>query len=288
MRVFGQWRRRRLVTCARAELIKQSRTQPRRLGLARCILQTRDGRLRRQRCPACRTAADCDLHQRIVPQPVEVDGVLVAASDRRRTRHHHLEHRVPDALRIAPIRHRCRKPPAHPERGERHTPVAAILRPARTPKGSEVVAHGGCGGGLMHIAIRWNTDLLRESLVCAAQNVSSMSRTSSLPGFTWRPAACILERASRRAWFCVAAHLSRCFPSTFHLSGARNSQLILLAAISRRMAVCCCCERRSAEPPTRQINPERAASRVALHRSRQTERRHASERLTCKKAPRNA
>src|SRR4030095_14807768 len=38
----------------------------------------------------------------------------------------------------------------------------------------------------------------------------------------------------------------RCFPSTFHLSGARNSQLILLAAISRRMAVCCCCERRSA------------------------------------------
>ena len=33
----------------RAELIKQSRRQPRRLGLARCILQTRDGRLRRQR-----------------------------------------------------------------------------------------------------------------------------------------------------------------------------------------------------------------------------------------------
>ena len=31
------------------------------------------------------------------------------------------------------------------------------------------------------------------------------------------------------------------------------------------------------EPPTRQINPERVASRVASHRSRQTERRHASE-----------
>ena len=41
------------------------------------------------------------------------------------------------------------------------------------------------------------------------------------------------------------------------------------------------------EPPTRQINLERAASRVASHRSRQTERRHGSERLTCKKAPRN-
>jgi hypothetical protein len=36
------------------------------------------------------------------------------------------------------------------------------------------------------------------------------------------------------------------------------------------------------EPPKRQINPERAASRVASHRSRQTERRHASVRLACK------
>jgi hypothetical protein len=30
---------------------------------------------------------------------------------------------------------------------------------------------------------------------------------------------------------------------TFHLSDARNSQLILTAAISRRMAAFCCCER---------------------------------------------
>jgi hypothetical protein len=50
-----------------------------------------------------------------MPQPVEIDGVLVATSDRRRTRHYHLEHCVPDALRIASIRHRFRKPPAHPE-----------------------------------------------------------------------------------------------------------------------------------------------------------------------------
>jgi len=174
---------------ARAELIKQSRRQPRRLGLARCILQTRDGRLRRQRCPACRTAADCDLHQRIVPQPVEVDGVLVAASDRRRTRHHHLEHRVPDALRIAPIRHRCRKPPAHPELALRRSQqqqtairrlIAAskinceFLAPDRWKvEGKQhIVAHGGCGGGLMHIAIRWNTDLLRESLVSCHSRLS--------------------------------------------------------------------------------------------------------------------
>jgi hypothetical protein len=32
-----------------------------------------------------------------VSQPVKVDGVLVAACNRRRARHHHLEHRVLDA-----------------------------------------------------------------------------------------------------------------------------------------------------------------------------------------------
>jgi ATP-dependent DNA ligase len=82
-----------------------------------CILQTRDGRLRRQRCPAYRTAADRNLHQRIVPQPVEVDGILIAARDRRRARHHHLEHRVPDAFRIAPIRQAAGPFRIHPERG---------------------------------------------------------------------------------------------------------------------------------------------------------------------------
>src|ERR1700681_5093481 len=61
----------------RAELIEESRSEPRRLGLARRILQTADGRLRGQRCPGLRTAADRDLHQRIMPQPVEVDGILV-------------------------------------------------------------------------------------------------------------------------------------------------------------------------------------------------------------------
>src|ERR1700674_1198696 len=37
-----------------------------------------------------------------------------------------------------------------------------------------------------------------------------------------------------------------CFPSTFHPSAARNSQLILTAVINPPMAACCCCERRSA------------------------------------------
>ena len=97
----------------RAELIEQSRGEPRRLGLARCILQTADGRLRGQRFTALRTAADRELHQRVVPQPVEVDGILVPARDRQNTRHHHLEHRMPDAVRIAAIRHCFGEPPAH-------------------------------------------------------------------------------------------------------------------------------------------------------------------------------
>ena len=50
-----------------------------------------------------------------MPQPVEVDGILVAAGDRTDTRHHHFEHRVPDAARIAPIRHRIGKPPTNAE-----------------------------------------------------------------------------------------------------------------------------------------------------------------------------
>jgi hypothetical protein len=97
----------------RAELIEQSRGEPRRLGLARRILRTADGRLRGQRLTALRTAADRELHQRVVPQPVEVDGILVPAGDRQNTRHHHLEHRVPDALRIAAIRHCFGEPQAN-------------------------------------------------------------------------------------------------------------------------------------------------------------------------------
>jgi hypothetical protein len=38
---------------------------------------------------------------------------LEVTSDRRHPRHHHLEHRMPDVVRIAAIRHRLRKAPAH-------------------------------------------------------------------------------------------------------------------------------------------------------------------------------
>jgi len=69
--------------------------------------------LRGQRFTALRTAADRELHQRVVPQPVEVDGILVPARDRQNTRHHHLEHRMPDAVRIAAIRHCFGEPQAN-------------------------------------------------------------------------------------------------------------------------------------------------------------------------------
>jgi hypothetical protein len=87
---------------SRAGLIDKSSGEPRRL--ARPIFQTTDRRLRGQWRSALRTAPDRDLHQRVMPQQVEVDGILVAASDRTDARHHHFEHRVPDAARIAAIR----------------------------------------------------------------------------------------------------------------------------------------------------------------------------------------
>ena len=99
-----------------AELVNESRTQPRRLGLAGRVLQTADGRLRGQRCPALRTAPDRKLHQRIMAQPIEVVGIFIAAGDRRDTCHHHFEHRVSDAVCIAAIGHRVGKSPAHTER----------------------------------------------------------------------------------------------------------------------------------------------------------------------------
>ena len=164
----------------RAGLVDQRGGEPRCLRLARRILQTADRRLRGQRRPGGRTAADRDLHQRIMPQPVEVDGILVAARNRRDPRHHHFEHLVLDAARVASIRHCSGKPCAHPKPALRlsQQQQAAIRRLIaavkinceflasdrwKVERKQRIVAHGGCGGGLMHIAIRSNTDLLRES-----------------------------------------------------------------------------------------------------------------------------
>ena len=136
---------------------------------------------RSQRRPAFRQAADRKLEQRIVSQPVEVDGILVAAGDRRGARHHHLEHRVPDAIWIATIRHRIGEPTAHTELALRlpEQQQAAVRRLVAAVKihceflaadtwkvkGKRCsVGHGGCGARLIRDATRLDTDLLRESL----------------------------------------------------------------------------------------------------------------------------
>jgi hypothetical protein len=164
----------------RAELIEQSRSKPRRLGRARRILQTADGRLRGQRLPALRTAADRELHQRIVPQPVEVDCILVPAGDRQNTRHHHLEHRMPDAVRIAAIGHCFGEPPANAMFALRlpQKQQAAVGRLVAAGKidgeflasdrwqverKRRVVSHSGCGAGVDTRGNSRNISLLCES-----------------------------------------------------------------------------------------------------------------------------
>jgi hypothetical protein len=163
-----------------AELIDQGPAQSRRLALAGRVLQATDGRLRGQRRTALRTTADRDLHQRIVAKPIEIVRILVAARDRRAARHHHLEHRVPDAVRIAAIRHRFRKPPAHPELAlgfsqQQQTSIGRLVTTLKINcellavhrwqvEGEQrIVGHGGCGTGLIREATRRSNDLLCES-----------------------------------------------------------------------------------------------------------------------------
>src|SRR5262249_27731665 len=64
-----------------AELIDQRPGQARSLNFARCILQPRNRRLRGKWLPCFWTTANRNLHQRIVPQSVEVIPVLVTAGN---------------------------------------------------------------------------------------------------------------------------------------------------------------------------------------------------------------
>jgi hypothetical protein len=88
---------------------------------------------------------------------------------------------VPDAVRIAAIRHRIGKSPAHTELAlrlpqQQQTAIGRLVAAvkihceflaAHTWKVEgkrRIVGHGGCGARLIRDAIRLNTDLLRESL----------------------------------------------------------------------------------------------------------------------------
>jgi hypothetical protein len=87
----------------RAELVDQRRRQPRRLPAARHVLQPAHGRLRAQLGAALGAAADGQLQQRVVSEPVEIDAVLVAAADRERARLDHLDERMGDPGWIATV-----------------------------------------------------------------------------------------------------------------------------------------------------------------------------------------
>jgi hypothetical protein len=150
----------------RAELVEHNHPEPRRVGLAGRILQPGDGRLRRQRRSGLRTSPDRDLHQRIVPQPVKVDRILVSARDRGHALHNHLEHLMQDAVRIPAIRHRRRKPPAHTKLAlrlaqQQQTGIGRLgaavkiyceflaLDGWQVEGERRIVGHGGCGAGLI-------------------------------------------------------------------------------------------------------------------------------------------
>jgi len=150
-----------------------------------------------------------------VPQPVEVDGILVPAGNRRHPRHHHFEHRVLNAVGIATIRHRFRKPPAYAKLALRlpqqqqagigglvaavkiHCDFLAMDR--RQVEGKRrIVGHDGCGAGLIREATRRNTDLLRESWpLCHRRRKTSHA---------W----CIIRVRSRRFLYAGLNGFRRC------------------------------------------------------------------------------
>src|SRR4029453_18818818 len=70
----------------RTALVDQDTGESCRIRLPRRILQTRDRRLRCERCSTLGRPPDGELQQRIVAQMVEVIAVLVAAGDGEGTR----------------------------------------------------------------------------------------------------------------------------------------------------------------------------------------------------------
>jgi len=86
-----------------AELVDQGRRHVHGLPAARHVLQPAQGRLRAERFATLGAAADGQLEQRIVSEPVEVVAVLVAAADRERARLDQLDERMGDPGRITTI-----------------------------------------------------------------------------------------------------------------------------------------------------------------------------------------
>jgi hypothetical protein len=101
-------------------------------------------------------------------------------------------------MSVWPVASHIRAPPAHSELAlrlpqQQQTAIRRLIAASKINceflapdrwkvEGKQhIVAHGGCGGGLIHIAIRLNTDLLRESLVLATA-VSQFLTVTPNPG----------------------------------------------------------------------------------------------------------
>jgi hypothetical protein len=117
-----------------------------------------------------------------MPQPVQVDGIFMAAGNRRDPRRHQFKHSVPDTAQISALRHRIGKPPAYPKLAFRlpQQQQAAVRRLVAAVKidceflamhrwqiegKHSIVGHGGCGARLIRDATCLDNNLLRESLV---------------------------------------------------------------------------------------------------------------------------
>jgi hypothetical protein len=133
----------------RAGLIDKSCGGERSLCSARRILQRADRRLPGQWRAIFRTAADRDLHEWIMPQPVEVDCILwpqPIAQMRAFT----FEHSVLNAVRIAAIRHRIGNPSATAAIADRRLRMVAAPRSFLRLTGQvkwkrRIIGRGGSG-----------------------------------------------------------------------------------------------------------------------------------------------
>jgi hypothetical protein len=157
-----------------AELIDHSQSGPRRVSLARWILQSANGRLRRQRLPGLGTAAYRELHQGIAPQPVKVVRILYphAIAETRCINILRIECWMRSGLRRSGIAIASLwQTPSLRSASHSQPGIAGLIASIeidwvscwRVEGKKRIFGHGGCGAVRFHEAVRLNTDLLRES-----------------------------------------------------------------------------------------------------------------------------
>ena len=165
---------------ATAELAGEGRRQTRGLRPAWRVLKAADGRPRGERRPVFWTTAGGHLQQRIVPELVEADAILVAATDGHGAGRDTFGHGMPDPGRVTPAGHRTGQPPAdagllpglpqQPETGAGGLVAAIEINCELLADGGwrikgqrRILAHGGRGARCGYAGTEADTGLLRES-----------------------------------------------------------------------------------------------------------------------------